>query len=1049
VFKSSRLTTLVALVAGAVSAQTISPYLVGNNAWMPPWRYGNIDALWGKMETAKFQTIRVGGNEAMTDNKAIGAGAQSTGYYRVLYLIDSVRGAGAEPIVQVPHEYSTAEAKQYIAYINGTAKRGIKLWSIGNEPDNNGVGDGYFVGAYTQRISSGLKSYDPNAIVIAGDHAWYNTQHLDILLGTGASSIAGKDAAGNYYVDVISWHRYGLNDISSIEANVDDFRARVAKINATRPANRQMTWALGEMNMHYRNDYITNADQYPWTFHAGQVFAEAYDLGMRKGGFTICPWAMHEHGGDRATTLVGTNVPTDLSLFDSPSSGYAARSTYWHSLMLGQNMKTNYLAHTANTANLTIISMGDATGVAVMLLNKSKTTAIPFDLRLDNGTFTGKSATQIRVQANLGQEVSGTLAAYSTQMLVFDAAGKLVKRYIYSSTNADGKSGPAIDYPNVVAPACNASAVSAVLQAETYCRESGTQSQTTTDVGGGMNVGYTDAGDLLAYSLKVPAAGAYKFQFRVASANAGSSFSVSLGGKLLGNVAVGNTGGWQVWTTRTMDATLAAGTQELLLQITGSGVNLNWLQFDPVVVVNKVPVVGLSASAASAVAPANLTLTATPTDSDGTIEKVEFLQNGVVVQTLTSAPWTWSAANLAMGAYAFTAKATDNAGASTTSATASVVITAPANKVPAVSIAASATTGIAPAAFTLTATATDTDGTIAKVELLQNGVVVETQTLLPWDFYPKNLAAGTYSFAFRATDNSGATSTSAAIAVTVTGVVVNKAPAVSLASSAATATAPASLALTATANDTDGTISKVELLQNGVVVQTKTASPWQFSVAGLAAGSYAFTAKATDNSGASATSSASTVVVSAAPAINKVPVVGLSSSAATAVAPASLILTATATDSDGTISKVELLQNGVVVQTKTASPWQFSVAGLAAGSYAFTAKATDNAGSTSISSAASVLVSAATNGVGLAATPNPMTSTGSMTYTLASQPTSNPVFVVYDASGIPVRTFVEQNPRVGANSTYIENSNQLSAGSYTVKMTIGNVLVGSCTFRHF
>lgn len=579
-----RSSTVLSLCAGLVSiasAQTISPYLIGNNAWMPPWSYGGkIDALWGRMETAMFQTVRIGGNGAMDDNKAIGAGAQATGYYRVLYLIDSVRAAGAEPIVQVPHEYSTAEATQYITYINGTAKRGIKLWSIGNEPDNNAVGDGYVVGTYTRRIASGLKAYDPKAIVIAGDHAWYNTQHLDLLIG-GGSDITGKDAAGNYYVDVISWHRYGFNDITSIEANVDDLKKRVAAANATRPADKQISWALGEMNMHYRNDYITNPDQYPWTFHAGQVFAETYDLGMRKGGFTVCPWSMHEHGGDRSTVLNGNDVPTDLSLFDSQAEGYPGRSTYWHSLMLGQNMKTNYLAHTANTANLVLIPMGDATGTAVMLLNKSKTTAIPYDLRLDNGAFTGKSATQVRVQANLGQEVSGTLAAYSTQMLVFNSAGALVKRYTYTSANSDAKKGPTIETPNIPAPPCSTYVVPATLQAESYCRENGTQSQATIDAGGGFNVGYTDPGDSLVFQIRTPAAGKYAIRFRVASNEKRSALVLKSGTMVLDSLVVDSTGGWQAWQTKTIEATLPAGVQELSFVFTDGGMNLNWIQIEP------------------------------------------------------------------------------------------------------------------------------------------------------------------------------------------------------------------------------------------------------------------------------------------------------------------------------------------------------------------------------------------------------------------------------------------------------------------------------------
>ena len=67
----------------------------------------------------------------MSDNKDL---------TKVIQLIDGVRSAGAEPIVQVPHDYTTQQTIDYLNYLNGTMNRGIKLWCIGNEPDNNNVG---------------------------------------------------------------------------------------------------------------------------------------------------------------------------------------------------------------------------------------------------------------------------------------------------------------------------------------------------------------------------------------------------------------------------------------------------------------------------------------------------------------------------------------------------------------------------------------------------------------------------------------------------------------------------------------------------------------------------------------------------------------------------------------------------------------------------------------------------------------------------------------------------------------------------------------------
>lgn len=412
-------------------AQAISPYLIGQNAWMPYWWGGSIGELWDEMKTAGYQTIRIGGNQAMNDNKNL---------TYIIYLIDGVRAAGAEPIVQVPHDYTTRQTIDYINYINGTMGRGIKLWCIGNEPDHNNVGgtggDVAYVGTYMRTIGSALKSVDTNAIVMGPETAGYNSSWFTALVG-GSQDVTGIDANGNYPIDIITWHTYNFNTSGGFEANVNDMLGRLAPRNALRPANHQLGWGFTEFNTHWDMSLVStnNPTQYTWSFHAGQLFAEIYDVGMRKGGFTLCAWAMHEHGGDRSGT--------DLSLFDTPGEGFPGRSTYWHSLMLGQNMRSNYLAHTDNQSNVKIISMGDARGPAVMILNESTNTAYDYALKL-NLTTPSTRTLQIQVDAGLNVEHLGTIPAYATRMLVFNTNGGVIKQYDYTSAQSDARVGPDI-----------------------------------------------------------------------------------------------------------------------------------------------------------------------------------------------------------------------------------------------------------------------------------------------------------------------------------------------------------------------------------------------------------------------------------------------------------------------------------------------------------------------------------------------------------------------------------------------------------------------------
>jgi hypothetical protein len=63
----------------------------------------------------------------------------------------------------------------------------------------------------------------------------------------------------------------------------------------------------------------------------------------------------------------------------------------------------------------------------------------------------------------------------------------------------------------------------------------------------------------------------------------------------------------------------------------------------------------------------NVTISATAADSDGTIAKVEFYNGNTLLGSVTKAPYNYTWSNIKAGAYSITAKATDNKGAITTS----------------------------------------------------------------------------------------------------------------------------------------------------------------------------------------------------------------------------------------------------------------------------------------------------------------------------------------------------------------------------------------------
>jgi RHS repeat-associated protein len=95
-----------------------------------------------------------------------------------------------------------------------------------------------------------------------------------------------------------------------------------------------------------------------------------------------------------------------------------------------------------------------------------------------------------------------------------------------------------------------------------------------------------------------------------------------------------------------------------------------------VITTNSAPTVSLTSPANNAtfIAPANIALAATAADSDGTIASVEFFHGTTSITTLSSAPYSFTWTGVPQGAYVLTAKATDNLGATTTSAPVNITV---------------------------------------------------------------------------------------------------------------------------------------------------------------------------------------------------------------------------------------------------------------------------------------------------------------------------------------------------------------------------------------
>ncbi len=83
-----------------------------------------------------------------------------------------------------------------------------------------------------------------------------------------------------------------------------------------------------------------------------------------------------------------------------------------------------------------------------------------------------------------------------------------------------------------------------------------------------------------------------------------------------------------------------------------------------------------------------------------------------------------------------------------------------------------------------------------------------------------------------------------------------------------------------------------------------------------------------------------------APATNQPPLVAITAPAdgAVLVSPVTFTLNATASDSDGVITKLELFRDSIKLGERTTSPYTTTQSGLANGTYTFAARATDRNG---------------------------------------------------------------------------------------------------------
>jgi plastocyanin len=251
----------------------------------------------------------------------------------------------------------------------------------------------------------------------------------------------------------------------------------------------------------------------------------------------------------------------------------------------------------------------------------------------------------------------------------------------------------------------------------------------------------------------------------------------------------------------------------------------------------------------------------------------------------------------------------------------------------------------APAAFTITADAADGDGTVTNVQFFANTTLLGSDSTVPYSLHVTGLAAGWYRLTARATDDQGTTTTSAQVNLLVNSnrVVVTS----------GFSFVPNVLSLTLEDTVTFNGLSGFHTVTGDTAAEPfcGSAFPVSCEVTFHTVGNFPFHCIPHQSLGMTG------AVAVAGPNLPPFVVMTSPSDGSMFSAPATITLSADASDFGGLISRLRFVRSATIsMGLVTNQPYTLTASNLAAGNYVLTALATDNTGLTSTSAPVRVSV---------------------------------------------------------------------------------------------
>ena len=186
-----------------------------------------------------------------------------------------------------------------------------------------------------------------------------------------------------------------------------------------RTGDAKLMWGLSEVNVTYANPDREISGYGNTSFLGGQFMAEVYGIGMQFGAFSVNPWCISETDA----------VSTDFGYLGLPREFYP-RSSYYHTQMMAENMKGNFMNTTDNQKYVKTIGSINKDQISILVMNQDQNTDFGFDIIL-NKTEKSKKALVINADVSINAKLSGLIEKQSSMLFVFDVKGAVVKQITY------------------------------------------------------------------------------------------------------------------------------------------------------------------------------------------------------------------------------------------------------------------------------------------------------------------------------------------------------------------------------------------------------------------------------------------------------------------------------------------------------------------------------------------------------------------------------------------------------------------------------------------